>query len=271
MTNDLQGEVDIDRRGTKELPPLSPRTEELSPRTDAIASVVAETVNELQSEAAETSERERKHAIFYSTSANKYHRLPRSNADKRNQVELLLSAPEWQIRSDRAIAEHCGVSAPFVGKIRAELAESGTVNFSSERVDKKGRKINTANIGTKPKQLQAEQEEQQPLETEAPGEPVSISTWPEPITQLPPQAQAPAAEVSDSADRSTLPKAEDVARGGSSPRKQTQAKLRIEGEQSEDVDKLVQRLRQILDVIEESQDYPNRGNAGMRRFLTVRM
>lgn len=150
MTNDLQGEVDIDKRGTKKLPPLAPRTEEFSPRTDVITSVEPETVNELQSEAAETSERERKHAIFYSTSANKHHRLPRSNASKRNQVELLLCAPEWQIRSDRAIAEHCDVSAPFVGKIRSELAQKGTVNLSSERVDRKGRRIETANIGTKP-------------------------------------------------------------------------------------------------------------------------
>ena len=88
-------------------------------------------------------------AIFCSTSANKYHGLPRTNADKRNQVELLLRDPEWQQMSDRAIADHCNVSAPFVGKIRAELAEAGTVNIYSERVDRKGRKLNTAGIGTK--------------------------------------------------------------------------------------------------------------------------
>ena len=49
-------------------------------------------------------------AIFYSTSANKYHGLPRSNADKWNQVEMLLQDEEWQSMSDRAIGEHCGVS-----------------------------------------------------------------------------------------------------------------------------------------------------------------
>lgn len=90
-------------------------------------------------------------AIFCSTSANKYHGLPRTNADKRNQVELLLRDPEWQQMSDRAIANHCNVSAPFVGKIRAELAVAGTVNIYSERMDRKGRKLNTAGIGTKPK------------------------------------------------------------------------------------------------------------------------
>lgn len=88
----------------------------------------------------------------WGTSANKYRGLlPRTNADKRNSVELLLQDPEWQLLSDRAIAEHCGVSAPLVGKIRAELALLGTVNISTERIDKSGRKIQTVNIGTKPK------------------------------------------------------------------------------------------------------------------------
>jgi hypothetical protein len=64
---------------------------------------------------------------------------------------------DWQGKSDRAIANHCHVSAPFVGKLRAELEAEGTVNISSERVDSKGRKIDTANIGTKPKQPQTQQ------------------------------------------------------------------------------------------------------------------
>jgi hypothetical protein len=90
-------------------------------------------------------------AVFNSTSANQFHGLPRSNADKRNQVELLLQDDEWQKMSDRAIAEHCGVSGPFVGKLRAETAQSGTANISSERVDRRGRKLDTSKIGAKPK------------------------------------------------------------------------------------------------------------------------
>lgn len=93
----------------------------------------------------------RRDAIFYSTSANQFHGLPRTNADKWNQVELLLRDEEWQKMSDRAIAEHCGVSGPFVGKVRANLAESGTANIYSKRVDKRGRKLDTSNIGAKPK------------------------------------------------------------------------------------------------------------------------
>ncbi len=89
-------------------------------------------------------------AIFYSCQANRFHGLQRSRADKRNQVELLLCDLEWQIMSDRAIAEHCGVSAPFVGNIRHELVKSGTVNIFSQRTDKKGRTIETDNIGKRP-------------------------------------------------------------------------------------------------------------------------
>ncbi|MCY7273168.1 MAG: hypothetical protein LH702_05350, partial [Phormidesmis sp. CAN_BIN44] len=90
-------------------------------------------------------------AIFHSCQANRFHGLQRTRADKRNQVELLLKDPEWQTLSDRAIADHCGVSAPFVGNVRRELVESGTVNVFSERTDRKGRTIKTANIGTKGK------------------------------------------------------------------------------------------------------------------------
>jgi len=90
-------------------------------------------------------------AIFYSLSANRFHGLQRTNSDKRNQVEIALKDTEWQTMSDRAIAEHCGVSAPFVGKLRADLVEQGAVTVSSERTDKRGRKLKTDNIGTKAK------------------------------------------------------------------------------------------------------------------------
>jgi len=90
-------------------------------------------------------------AIFHSLSANRFHGLQRTNSDKRNQVEIALKDEEWQTMSDRAIAEHCGVSAPFVGKLRADLVEQGAVTVSSERTDKRGRKLKTDNIGTKAK------------------------------------------------------------------------------------------------------------------------
>ncbi len=186
--------------------------------------------------------------------------LPRTNAEKRNSVEIWLKDADWQKMSDRAIAEHCGVSAPFVGKMRAELEAAGTVNVKSERVDRKGRKIDTANIGTKPKQPQVESEEQQPSGTQEDGATVSLSTSPETITQLPPITQEPA-------PIKTL----NSTSGSGSPRHLYQAKLRIEGETKEDIDAIALLLQQTFDVIEESGDFRNRGGAGCRRYLTVRV
>jgi hypothetical protein len=97
-------------------------------------------------------------AIFYSCQANRFHGLQRTREDKRNQVTTLLKDEEWQGMSNRAIAEHCGVSAPFVGNIRKELVEQGAVNAYSERTDKRGRKLKTENIGTKPKEQEPEQD-----------------------------------------------------------------------------------------------------------------
>jgi hypothetical protein len=57
-------------------------------------------------------------ALLYSISANAGHGLPRSNADKRKAVWLLLADPEWCKWSDHEIARHCGVSYRFVGKLR---------------------------------------------------------------------------------------------------------------------------------------------------------
>lgn len=80
----------------------------------------------------------------------------RTNAQKREQVRVMLLDQKWQGYSDRAIAKQCNVSAPFVGKMRAELERNGTVNISPTRVDSKGRLIDTANIGTKPLEPQTQ-------------------------------------------------------------------------------------------------------------------
>lgn len=71
-------------------------------------------------------------AQWAASAANKTHGLKRTNADKRRAVEMALSAHPRD--SDRAIAEHVGVSNTFVGELRAELS---TVD-SSERVGRDG-------------------------------------------------------------------------------------------------------------------------------------
>jgi len=65
------------------------------------------------------------------------------------KVRAALLSPEWQSKSDGAIADFCGVSTPTVSKQRKRLQEEGLLPEISERTDKSGRKLNTGNIGTK--------------------------------------------------------------------------------------------------------------------------
>jgi hypothetical protein len=87
-------------------------------------------------------------AILFACGANTTHGLQRTNADKRRAVELLLRDAEWVKWTDNQIAMHCGVSHPFVGKVRAEICQPlETVSSGAVRVDKNGREINTSKIG----------------------------------------------------------------------------------------------------------------------------
>jgi hypothetical protein len=60
-------------------------------------------------------------ALAYALAANDAHGLPRTDADKRNAVEIALKDEEWGKWSDNAVARLCAVSQPFVGKVRASL------------------------------------------------------------------------------------------------------------------------------------------------------
>lgn len=64
---------------------------------------------------------DRRQAILFAVGANAVHGLRRTNADKRRAVTVLLSDDEWRQRSDRWIAEKCGVSNRFVGEFRATV------------------------------------------------------------------------------------------------------------------------------------------------------
>lgn len=63
----------------------------------------------------------RRDAILFACSANSVHGLRRTNADKHKAVSTLLKDAEWVTWSDSVIAEKCGVSHPFVGKLREQL------------------------------------------------------------------------------------------------------------------------------------------------------
>lgn len=60
-------------------------------------------------------------AILFACGANADHGLRRTNADKRRAVERLIKDDEWGKKSNRWIAEKCGVSDPFVGSTRSQL------------------------------------------------------------------------------------------------------------------------------------------------------
>jgi hypothetical protein len=87
----------------------------------------------------------REDALWFAIGANKAPGLRRSNADKRRAVEMALAHPAGARLSDGAIAAHCGVSQPFVSKLRHELTHNRYE--STERTGRDGRTINTTDIG----------------------------------------------------------------------------------------------------------------------------
>jgi hypothetical protein len=103
-------------------------------------------------------------ARWHAAGANTQHGLNRTTADKQKAVRLALELrPNL---SDNKIAAHCGVSHPFVGKVRSEIAVTCN-GYKSDtptlRTGADGRTINTANIGRRP--------EPRAQATESPAEP----------------------------------------------------------------------------------------------------
>jgi hypothetical protein len=67
-------------------------------------------------------------------SANASHGLRRTNADKRNAVEMALADPEWSKLPNTQIAEMCAVAESFIRKIKLEH-EHGAVSHCATPVD----------------------------------------------------------------------------------------------------------------------------------------
>lgn len=70
-------------------------------------------------------------ALKWSLQANCQHGLRRTNEDKRHAVTLALADAEWGAMSNRALADLCGVSDLFVGKIRSQQDQLQTVCSST--------------------------------------------------------------------------------------------------------------------------------------------
>jgi hypothetical protein len=91
-------------------------------------------------------------AVLYSVGANANHGLRRTQEDKRNAVKRLFSDDDWRKWSDNEIARRCGVSVPFVGKLRKELSQQNPDLFTGERkYTRNGQELSmkTGNIGNK--------------------------------------------------------------------------------------------------------------------------
>jgi hypothetical protein len=90
-------------------------------------------------------------ARWHAAGANTQHGLNRTTADKQKAVRLALELrPNL---SDNKIAAHCGVSQPFVGKVRSETAATyNGYKMDGRTATRNGVEypINTANIGRRP-------------------------------------------------------------------------------------------------------------------------
>lgn len=97
-------------------------------------------------------------AQWYSYSVNQAHGLRRSNDDKRRAVEAALKHLNAAGMSDRQIAEHCGVSQPFVSELRNRVSDNGYQSTGNGyRAGKDGVKRKAPN--KKPKPAPAQQDE----------------------------------------------------------------------------------------------------------------
>ena len=74
--------------------------------------------------------------------ANSKHGKPRTPEERRYVVQMALEDIEFSNESDHTIAELCDVSVQTVGRVKKMLGLENTT-----RVDKNGRRMNTANIG----------------------------------------------------------------------------------------------------------------------------
>ena len=89
----------------------------------------------------------REDAQWFSYAANQSHGLQRNNGDKESAVMAALRHPKGVELSNKQIAEHVGVSHPFVGGIRRRMEADGSLETVTSRTGADGRTIDTSNIG----------------------------------------------------------------------------------------------------------------------------
>lgn len=103
-------------------------------RVSAIPSIGTDKIN------AEVKQGTREDAVWFSCGANAHHGQRRTNEDKRRSVMTALSHPKAKGLSNRAIAEHCGVSHPFVDTVQGELETVTSCERPEQRKGKDGKR-----------------------------------------------------------------------------------------------------------------------------------
>lgn len=92
-------------------------------------------------------------ARWLASAANRTHGLRRTNADKKKAVGMAFACEKSRGMSDRALAEHCGVSNTFVSETRARLSTADSRPAARTGLD--GRTTNVSGIGKSPGRLSA--------------------------------------------------------------------------------------------------------------------
>lgn len=88
--------------------------------------------------AAEVRHGTKREAILFAAGANAEHGLPRTHADKRKAVSMLLSDPEWAQWSDREIARRCCVHHSFVSRGRESTSVAKRQIGAERKVERNG-------------------------------------------------------------------------------------------------------------------------------------
>jgi hypothetical protein len=91
---------------------------------DGFHHVLAARMSGLAEIAADVRAGTQRDAFLYGIGANSTHGLPRSNADKRKAVALLLADAEWSQWNNREIARRCRVARSVVDRLRPGLSRS---------------------------------------------------------------------------------------------------------------------------------------------------
>ena len=102
-------------------------------------------------------------ALKHALGANAHHGLPRTNADKRNAVEIALDDSEWSRLSTREIAKMCNVSHNLVAEIQRErnpvkntvVKESSVIGLQPSDIPDINRNENVRNVRTDSNSLEA--------------------------------------------------------------------------------------------------------------------